>query len=310
MNSRRDYIDYLILLIIGIFWGSQFFFIKVAVQDIPPMLLATMRFFVGAASAEVVCRLLLHSKPTMARKPAAWNGWFWIGICFIIAIFDSTLPFLLMPYGELYVTSSTASILAATTPGFTFVLAAFFTKNEKLTPIRSISIIVGFCGIVVVMGPGAWSHLGVDFWGDMALVGTSVAISISIIMIRRLPTDVPSLFLARNILWISAFQTLILAFIFEKPTQVHFTWTAVLAVVYMGIVVSCGLTIAWVVLVKRAGATFASMSSYISPLVGVLVGVAFAGNILTSNVLVALIMILAAAAMLDLPMPRRRSVKP
>ena len=133
-----------LLLTLSVLWGATFFFWKVLVAHLPPF---TVVFGRVAIAALVLNGILLLRGEALPFTRAAWRRFA------IMAALNNAVPFALIAYGETAIASGLASILNATTPLFTVLVAHALTEDEKLTPSRVFGIGVGFLGVVILVGP-------------------------------------------------------------------------------------------------------------------------------------------------------------
>ena len=118
--------DWLLLVLLSVLWGGSFFFAAVAVRDIPPLTLVLARVALAAALLAPLARLLGLSLP---RSLAAWRPYV------VLALLNNLVPFSLIVYGQTHIASGLASVLNATTPLFTLMVARIFA-GEPLTAAR------------------------------------------------------------------------------------------------------------------------------------------------------------------------------
>nr|HET6903070.1 DMT family transporter [Ktedonobacteraceae bacterium] len=136
--------EYLMLFALAALWGASFLFIKVAIVDMTPLTLVTVRLIFGALG------LLLF----VAFKPSMMKGWktrFWA--FFVVAIFNAIIPYLTISWGEEFIASGMAAILNATTPLVVAIVSQWWPGGERLTWTRIIGVLIGFLGVGVLVGP-------------------------------------------------------------------------------------------------------------------------------------------------------------
>ena len=136
-------VDVLLLLFLGLIWGSSFFNIKIASYSYEPFTLAFVRVFFACCLLIFLC---FYKKIKIEAFSKNWKPYAVIGICNI------TVPFVLIAIGTSKINSYLAAILMSTTPISGSILAHFFTKNEKIKFLKSIGIIMGFC-VVIFLRP-------------------------------------------------------------------------------------------------------------------------------------------------------------
>jgi uncharacterized membrane protein len=169
--------DWLLLVALSVLWGGSFYFTKIAVLEISPLTLALIRALVAGLTIAVLLRPLGGAMP---RDLATWK------MFAVIAALNNAIPFSLIVWGQQYIPIGLASILNATSPLFTVVVAHFATQDDKLTPNRAIGLIAGFIGVVVLLGPDLLTELGQHVWAQLALLVAAFFFALGAIYARRL----------------------------------------------------------------------------------------------------------------------------
>lgn len=288
--SNRTYRDYLLLVSIGLIWGSQFFFIEIAIDTMPPLLIAGLRLLVGAISISLLL-LFLPQESKQVESMSRSKTWLLYGL---ISFLEALLPAFLVPWGQQHSDSSMAAIIMATLPIFTILLAGLFLPEEKWTFGSIFSVIVGFIGIIILFGPQFQNNWQQNILGELAILGASFSFALSLVLIKFLPTPSP-IRAVRKIFLISAIPLLSLACIWYQPWQAqYYSRNSVLAVIILGMFCSGVVYVLYLILVKRAGATFTSLNNYLVPLFGTFLGVVFLGESLEWNQVLALGVIFVA----------------
>ncbi|MCX8253187.1 Permease of the drug/metabolite transporter (DMT) superfamily protein [Beijerinckiaceae bacterium RH AL1] len=144
-SSSMSGAEWAMLLTLSVLWGSSFFFFKVLVAQLPPFTVVLGR--VGIAAVILNLFLMARRNPMSAKLP--W------GQFIVMGLLNNVVPFSLIVWGEIRVSSGIASILNATTPVFTVVAAHFLTRTERLTWARAVGVLFGVLGVVVLVGPDA-----------------------------------------------------------------------------------------------------------------------------------------------------------
>ncbi|MBT5919088.1 MAG: EamA family transporter [Alphaproteobacteria bacterium] len=129
--------DMALMTLLGTIWGSSFFFIKVAVADIPPLTIATGRVGLAALLLYLFIRLRGRSLP---RDPAIWR---WL---VPIGIMNSALPFFLIGLAEQTIDSNLAALLMSAGPIWALIIAHFLTTDDRFTLYKTLGIAIGFGG--------------------------------------------------------------------------------------------------------------------------------------------------------------------
>ena len=134
-------IDLLLLILLGMIWGSAFFNIKIATYSYEPFTLALVRVIFASIPLFILCK---YKKIKIEAFTNNWKPYALIGLCNI------TIPFILIAIGTNKINSYLAAILMSTTPLSGSILAHFFTKDEKISFLKSLGILIGFLGIIIL----------------------------------------------------------------------------------------------------------------------------------------------------------------
>lgn len=288
-------VNYLLLLGVGMIWGSQFLLNEIAITAFTPAVIAAGRTAIGFATLSILVLATSHTPPPERPRPGLWRHYFLIGL------FEATLPFTLVAWGQERVDSALAAILMGTVAIFAIILAAVFVKGERLRLGNALGVALGFAGVVVLIGPGALTGILGSVLGELAVLAGALSFAISLLLIKRLPADIPVMVKARNILLCASLQIVPLTLVLERGATLDPAWPAMLAVLALGTLCAGVVYVLFVALIDRAGPTFASFSNFLVPLVGVLLGVLFLGERLEAADLMALALIILGLAATHLP---------
>ncbi len=198
--------DWLLLLALSVLWGGAFFFVEVAVVDIPPLSLVAGRVALAATLLWAVVR---------ARglgRPRAWRP------LLVMGLLNNAVPFSLFFWSQTHIDGGLASILNATTPLFTALLAHVLTTDERLTPRRLAGVALGLAGVAVMVGPETASGLAGDLLPKLACLLAALSYAVAGIYGRRFKTE-PPLVTAAGQLTMSALLVLPLALAVDRPWQ-------------------------------------------------------------------------------------------
>jgi drug/metabolite transporter (DMT)-like permease len=140
------------LLSLSALWGGTFFFAKVALAELPPFTVVFTRL---ALAAVVLNLTLLATSGGLLRRGRPWRAFF------AMALLNNAVPFSLIAWGQTEIACGLASILNATTPLFTVLLAHFLTEDERITGAKVAALLAGLAGVVLLIGPdvlAAWTR--------------------------------------------------------------------------------------------------------------------------------------------------------
>ena len=274
-------IDVILLIILGIIWGSSFFNIKIATYSYDPFTLALIRVFFASIPLYLLCK---YKKIQIQAFTKHWKPYAIIGLCNI------TIPFTLIAIGTSQINSYLAAILMSTTPLSGSILAHFFTNDEKITFLKSIGILVGFSGIVFLFFDKLIINENNYLYALITILG-STFYSIGGILTLKLRTKGNENVTTSTTLW-SVIFLLPLSIIFETPWETSPSLESTLALLYLG-VVATGL--AWLIrfrILTVNGLVFQTQVAYLIPIFGVIFGYFLMDEIITWRVLISLIIII------------------
>ncbi|MFZ4115798.1 MAG: DMT family transporter [Chthoniobacterales bacterium] len=298
-------INYLLLFSAGLIWGSQYILNKIALESFSTSMIAVGRVGIGAL---VLTLLLIAGAEKPSGDQPAPSFWKALPDFILIGLLEATLPCILVAWAQLRLPSSMVAILIGTVPLFTTLLEALFIKgNSRLLSLKKMAgILLGFAGIVVLVGPEFFtsnikttSNSVSLFLPIVAVLASALSFAVSMLLIQvRLGPYLSHLGPIRStqgILTGAIITTIPLMVWFSKPwkiTSFHPTPSAVIALVALGIFCGGLAYTLFVILIKRAGPSFASTCNYLVPLTGAFLGIFFCGENMTSTLLGSLGLIL------------------
>jgi drug/metabolite transporter (DMT)-like permease len=267
-------------------WGASFLFIKVAVEDLPPLLVSLSRCALGAA---VLLLVLLVRRDRLPRDPRVW------GHLAVVALLANVVPFTLFAAGEQHISSVLAGLWNATTPLLTLAVVTVALPEERPTAARVAGLLVGFLGVVVVLGP--WQAVGGnELAGQLMCLGAAVGYGLAFPYLRRTLSGRPESALsmsAGQLLCATAMLGLV-APLAGAPSGLGIdTVGAMLALGVLGTGVAYVLNFT---IIRRAGATIASTVTYVIPLFSTVLGIVVLGERPTWNQALGAVVVLVGVA--------------
>ncbi|MBC8267993.1 MAG: EamA family transporter [Rhodospirillaceae bacterium] len=255
----------LLLLLLATIWSSSFGFIKVGVETIPPMTLAAVRIILAA--------LLLYGVARFKGMAIPKDKQFW-WLAFLMGIFGNGLPFTLIGWGEQTIDSGLAAILMSVMPLATILLLHVFSSDERLTPAKLFGMVVGFCGVVVLVGPEALKGLGGDAVRQIAVASGALCYAIATTIAKNVPRLHPAVS-GTAVMTMGGIQMTVLSLFFDQPWLLSPSLMSSFSAVYLGLFPTAVATLIYFHLIKERGATFIAFNNYLIPGLGVLWGVLF-----------------------------------
>ncbi len=178
VNTRMQVTEWALLVLLSMLWGGSFFFVGIAVKSLPPLTIVTLRVGLAALALYVVLRVLGMRMPQDRRL--------WL-LFLVMSLLNNSIPFSLIVWGQTHIASGLASILNATAPLFTILVAHIFTRDEKLTLARALGILTGFVGVAVIFGFDALQFNSGSL-ALLAILGAALSYAIAGVFGRRFRT--------------------------------------------------------------------------------------------------------------------------
>jgi drug/metabolite transporter (DMT)-like permease len=264
MIARPTRTDWILLLTLGVMWGTSYGFIKLGVETLTPFTLIASRLLIGFA---LLATVVVVARESLPRNPRTYLH------LLVMAVINIVIPFTLITWAEQSVASAIAAILNGAVPLLVIVLAALVFPDEPITLGRLVGVIVGYVGVVVLVAPGLVGALsGSEVTGEVALLGSTVSYAVGAVYARRnikgLRPMIPAVFQVGFAFLIVA----TLALLFEKPLAVAWNSNALIAVLWLGLLGSGAAYLIMFRLLGRIGATATSQLAYLLPVVGIVTG--------------------------------------
>jgi drug/metabolite transporter (DMT)-like permease len=304
MNKKPSATHYLLLFAIALIWGSQFIFNQIVLREMPPLTLAAGRASIGALTLTLIGCFLGEE-----RRRAAASARKLFGTYLLLAFFEALLPLFLLGWGQAHVESSVASILMGTIPIFTVLLAPAVVGGRHWTRPAILSVASGFIGIVVLMAPELHSGDSHNILGNLAVLGSAASVSVSLLLFNRLG-DLSPVITVRNILILAALPLIALAAAIDRPWTLNISHEALLSLMLLGVFCAGIVYLMFARLIQLAGSVFTSLTNYLSPLIGVLIGALVAQEAVGINAWFALALIAGAVVVNQPALLRRKSRRP
>ena len=284
--------DWLILFILSVLWGGAFIFAGIALRELPPFTIVALRVSIAA----VILNLIIFLSGR--RYNISWKM---AGNLLLMGLMNNAIPFSLIVWSQTRITAGQASILNATTPIFTIILAHYLTGDEKITVNRMVGILMGLAGVIVLIGPGVFGKTGFNPLPQLAVLGAGLAYSLSGIFGKRFgKTGMDPLLISGGQLIGSSLILLPLALIIDKPW--NFPWPSpqpVLAILGLAVFSTALAYILYFRVLKRAGAGNVLLVTMIIPFVAIFLGAAVLGETLHIREIGALLILVAGLLVID-----------
>ena len=291
---------WLLLIAVVMLWGSSFALLKIAVATIPPVWVMALRLVIAGAALSSLL-LVLGGRFSMDLK--LWTGFL------AIAVIGNVVPFLLITWGVKYIPSGLSGILMAVMPLGVALLAHFFLPDEPLSWRKLLGLVLGFFGVVVLLGPQRLLGLapqGLSFWGQMAMIAGALCYSVQSILTRRMH-HVGAMESAAAALSLGGVIGFALALAIDPAGMAGASSASLTALGLIGLLTTALATVAYFRLIRLAGAGFASMINYLIPVFAVFVGWLFLDERLGPSAFMGLALILTGLFIVQAQRPTRPS---
>jgi drug/metabolite transporter (DMT)-like permease len=277
---------WLLLLALVAMWGSAFTMTGIAVRGFTPATLVTARL---AIAAPLLTALVLLRRGE--RFPAQRRFWLFSAA---LALAGNCVPFWLISFGQQRVDSGLAGILMGIMPLTTMVLAHFFVRGERLNGTKAAGFLLGFVGLIVLIGPAALLQLrgeGTALLHQLAVLGGAVCYAINAIVARHRPPADP-LIAAAGVMLMGSLLMLPVGGPAVRAELAGAPAGPLAALLALAVVATAIATVVFLKLVAVAGPSFTSFINYLIPVWALLMGMIFLGEEPAPATLLALVLIL------------------
>ncbi len=299
LNRTLTRVEWTMLLALSVLWGGSFFFNGIAVRELPVFTVVVLRVALAALALWAVLGLTGAAMPSSA---SVWAAFFAMGFL------NNVAPFTLIVWGQSHIASGVASILNATTPLFTVLVAQICTRDEKLTGLRLTGILSGVGGVAVMIGGGAWATLGTELPAQLAVLAAAFSYALAGVFGRRFnamgvapmatatgQVTASSLLLIPAMLWI------------DRPWMLATPSAAAIAALIGVALLSTALAyVLYFRILATAGATNLLLVTFLIPVSAILLGVLVLGETLRAEHLIGMALIGLGLAAIDGRLWRRR----
>lgn len=292
--SARAWLD---LATIALLWGGSFLAIRLALDSTGPHWIVAWRCLGACIVMLIVMRAQgLH----LPRDPRIWAGFLALGI------FNNAVPFTLITWAEITVPSGLASIINASTAIFGVVIAALVFADERLTPRRMLGVLLGFVGVVIVIGPSLLGRIDLTSLAQLALVGAALSYAVSGPIGRRVGRGLRPQVVAAGMLGCSAVVTTLIALATEGAPKMP-TATGTAAILYLALAATAAAYLLYYRLLAVAGAGNTSLVTLMVAPVAVILGALVLDEVLPLRAYPGFAAIALGLLILDGRLIRRRS---
>lgn len=294
IRQQMSLTEWLLVISLGIIWGGSFFFVEIAIETLHPIVVVWFR--VGTAALFLWIVVLSRRYPL----PTSWRVW---RAFMLMGLFNNVIPFSLIVWGQVYITSGLASILNATTPLFTVIIAAFCLSDERLSKTKFIALIIGFLGVVVLFySDNMMDIINQQLLPQLAILVAAISYGVASVFGRRFSKmNLPTAVISAGQVTASTLWMFPVFFLFTDATPAvsDFNIPVVLSLLALGLFCTALAYLIYFRILSTAGATNIVLVTFIAPISAILAGILILNEELTPNQLLGMGIIAIALLIQD-----------
>ncbi len=288
-DQRTPWTEYALLGLLALLWGSSYGFIKLAVEEIPPMTLIAAR---GTIAALMLTSLVFLRGDRFPSDARTW------GMLLIQAFFNGIAAWTLLAWGQQHIDSGLASVLNSTSPIFVVLITLLVLRNGTIGPRATFGAALGLGGVILMMGVGVLDGLGREIAGQAAALAGAALYACAALYGRRFSTLPASVIAASAMVW-TAVWLVPAAFIFDDPLDLTPSATALGATLALGVFCTGFAMLIYFRLIKTLGSAGVASQAYLRAGLGVLIGVVAFGEVFTLSIAAGLLAAIVGVALIN-----------
>lgn len=279
--------DLIILTILVFLWASAYPLTFIAVNDLKPIIVVSIRLWIGAGFLYLICLFLNKHIPSVYD----WRAW---GSMAATGIIGSLIPFFLIGLAQTKVPSALASIYLSATPLAAVILSRIFIRNEKINLIKSFGVVLGILGIIILFLPSLIvKNLGfIPIWPQLILVFAAFCYAGALIIVRLTSPKIDAIAISFGFVFCSAIVSTPFAFYAFDFNLPHITLKSALSAALLGIGPTAIASILYVRLVHKIGPIMVANFSNLVPIFAIIIGYFAFNETIPSTAGIALFVIL------------------
>jgi len=297
--SRFLSLKVLVWLILCLIWGTTWIFIKIGLDDLPPIAFAASRFLLAVV---ILFAVIWVQKIPLPKTAKEWR------LIALTGVLQFSINYSMVFWSEQYITSGLAAVLQATITVFGLILAWIFLPNERITKLKIFAVCMGIIGVTVIFYDQLKVQSFMAFLGSVAIVvGAYAAAQASILVKAKGGAFHPAALVFGQMICGLPLIMIYSLIVEGNPLSFHWTWRAVGCVLYLTIAGTIAAFWLYYWLLNRIESTKAMMISLVTPLLAVIIGAIFLGEILPPQTGLGGFLIIAGIGLIVF---RRKSLKP
>lgn len=282
------------LISLGLIWGSSFIAVEIAIETLPPLTVAAGRITLAAILLVPLAIFLGDGLPGLRTRV---DRRLWLFATFVAAS-GNALPFAMLSWGQNYVTAGLAAIFMSSLPLIVLPLSHFLIPGEGMTRRRITGFTIGFCAVVILIGPAVLLDIGggaIEVLAQLACLGAVTCYALASIGTKLAP-KIHALSFSAAAMSLAALMIAPAALLFERPFEAQASAASILAVVYLGVLPTALAMVLLVKVLENAGPPFLSLVNYQVPVWAMVFGAVLLGETIEPRFGLALALILLGVA--------------
>jgi drug/metabolite transporter (DMT)-like permease len=263
----------LVWLLLCAIWGSTWLFIKIGLDDLPPISFAGMRFVLASL---ILVALIVARRTPLPRRRSDWT------LILGTGLLAFTLNYGLLFWGEQHVSSGLAALLQATIPVFGLAFAHLYLPGERMTILKVAGVLLGVVGVGVIVSNQLRVAGSLALWGSLAIVAGGVCMAYANVLVKARGGQLDTAVMAAGQMICGLVPLVVVGWAVEgSPLNFHWTGRAVTSLLYLAVVGSVVAFLLYYWLVRNMDVTTTMLIALVTPLVAVLLGLAVLDERLT-----------------------------
>ncbi len=270
-------------IIICLIWGSTWLVIRIGLNSLTPMFSAGFRFLIASIIIFVIIKFKKENFPKDALA---------VKLYIFMGIFSFAISFWLVYWAEQFIPSGLASVLFGAFPFSVFIFSWLLLKTEELDFFKILSVILGFIGVLVIFSDNLKLNIGNQFWGLLAVLISAIMQGFVAVVLKKYAGYLNSFTMNAYPLLIAGILLLLLSYFTENLAVLDFNISSILSILYLA---SFGTIVTFTIyywLLKRMNVVVLSLSSFITPIIAILLGWIILNEKLSGKVLFGSLLVL------------------
>ena len=278
------------MLVLAIIWGGSFLSIRIALDEISPLM--------SVAHRVTWAMLVLWVVVAVMRIPLPRNSRIWFAFL-VMGLLNNVIPFGLMAWGQLHIDSGLTSILNAFTAVVGVVMAALFFSDERLMPRKIIGVVLGFFGVAVAIGLENFKNFDLRSLAQLAVIGGTVAYAVAGVWARKNLVGMPPQLAAAGMLTGATVIMLPLVYFVEGLPTFDLQPRTLVAIGYYAVIATAAAYLLYYRVLAMAGSGNLMLVTLLVAPVAITLGAVVLGEKLSANALIGFVILAVGLIILD-----------